>query len=94
MKANIQNVTKELSAQYPNFKFTKASTTYQAEAIIKVRCKEGTEDIAYYGGDSVGYCTLGPDLWDIKKYIKASLPEYRVIDFVDGNRKGHFEIHT
>lgn len=91
--ASIQAVIKELGTLYPKFKFTKASVTYQAEAIINVRCKEGTEDLAYYGGDSCGYCTIGSDFWDIKKHLKAVLPEYKVIDFIDGNRKGHFELH-
>ena len=92
--ANIQSLIKELSDKYPNYKFNKASNTYQAEAIIKVRCKEGVEDLAYYGGDSCGYCSLGSDFIDIENQIKASLPEYKVMDFIDGNRKGHFEIYN
>lgn len=90
----VNKIIKELSALYPDFKFSKSSTTYQAEAIINVRCKEGAKDLAYYAGDTCGYCPLSSELEDIEKYIKAALPEYRVIDFIDGNRKGHFEIHN
>ena len=93
MTNTIQQLIKELNTQYPNFKFTRANTTYQAEAIINVKCKAGTEDLAYYGGDSCGYCVLGSDFGKIEKHIKAALPEYRIMDFIDGNRKGHFEIH-
>jgi hypothetical protein len=89
----VNNIIKELNNQYPNYKFTKAGTTYQAEAIINMKCKPGVEDLAYYGGDSVGYCSLGSDFWNIKKYIKAACPDYKVIEFIDGNRKGHFELH-
>ena len=94
MTNSIQQIIKELGTAYPNLKFTKARTVYQAEAIINVRCAEGTEDLAYYGGDSCGYCSLGSDLINIKKYLQSALPEYRIIDFIDGNRKGHFEIHN
>ena len=90
----IQALIKELSNQYPNYKFTVADTTYQAKAIINVKCKAGTEDLAYYGGDSCGYCVLGSDFGGMEKQIKAALPEYRIMDFIDGNRKGHFEIHN
>ena len=90
---DIQQLIKELNTMYTNFKFTKAGTTFKAEAIINIRCKEGTEDLAYYGGDSCGYCSLGSSLVDIEKHIKASLPEYKVIDFIDGNRKCHFELY-
>lgn len=93
MTDQINNVINELSNLYPSYKFTQAATTYQAEAIINMKCKAGTEDIAYYGGDSCGYCVLGSDFNDITKYVKTAFPGYRVIDFVDGKRKGHFEIH-
>ena len=93
MSKSIQQVIKELSTLYPNYKFNKASNTYQAEAVIKVRCKEGVEDLAYYGGDSCGYCALGTDLGNIETYIKEAFPEYKIMDFIDGNRKGHVEFY-
>lgn len=90
----INNLIKELNNIYPNYKFTKAGTTYQAEAIINMKCRPGVEDLAYYGGDSVGYIALDPNFWNIKKYLKEALSEYKVIEFIGGNRKGHFEIHN
>ena len=93
MTTNIKAVIEELSSLYPNYKFTKAREVYQAEAIINMKCKAGVEDLAYYGGDSCGYCTIGSDFRDINNYIKKAFPGYRVIHFIDGNRKGHFEIH-
>ena len=88
----IQQLIKELNDKYPKYKFNKSSKTVQAEAIINVRCKEGVMELAYYGGVLCGYIATGSDLGDIEKYIKEALPEYKVIDFIDNNRKAHFEI--
>ena len=90
----IQQLIKELNTLYPKYRFSKSSKTYQAEAIINIRCKEGVMELAYYGGDSCGYIVLGSDFKNIFEHIKAALPEYKVIDFIDNNRKGHFEIYN
>ena len=37
---NIQQLIKELNNLYPKYRFTKSNITYQAEAIINIRCKE------------------------------------------------------
>ena len=89
----IKAVINELTITYPKFKFTKASTTYSAVAIINIKCMPGEQDLAYYGGDSCGYCVLDNTFYDIKKFIQNKLTDYRIIDFVNGNRSGSFEIH-
>jgi hypothetical protein len=88
----IKNVINELTANYPNYKFTKARNTYSAVAIINIKTLSGNEDLAYYGGDSCGYCVLDRTFYDIKKFIQAKLPEYKVIDFINGCKSGSFEI--
>ena len=93
MTTEIKNVINELSELFPNYKFSKAGTVYQAEAIINIRCKPGTEDLAYYGGDDYGYCVLGSVFYDIKKHIQSAFPEYKVIDFINSKRTGQFELH-
>ena len=90
----INAVINELAVTYPNYKFTKAKTTYSAVAIINIKTLPGNEDLAYYGGDCCGYCVLDRTFYDIKKFIQAKLPEYKVIDFIDGTKKGFFEIHN
>lgn len=94
MANSIQEVIKELSNLHPNYKFSKEAVTYQAEAIINIRCKPGVEDLAYYSGDDYGYCVLGSEFYDIENYIKSTFPDYKVIDFIDGKRRGHFELHN
>ena len=94
MAVEVKNVVNELSDLFPGYKFSKEAITYQAEAAINLRCKPGTEDLAYYAGDDYGYCVLGSAFYDIKNHIKSAFPNYKVIDFVDSKRTGHFELHN
>lgn len=89
----IKNVINELTTAYPKYKFTKARNTYSATAIINIKVLPGNEDLAYYGGDSCGYCVLDHTFYDIKKFIQTKLPECRVIDFINGCKSGSFEIY-
>ena len=89
---DIQPLIKELNTLYPKYRFNKSNKTYNAEAIINIRCKEGVLEMAYYGGASCGYIVISTDFKDIFEHIKAALSEYVVIEFIDNNRKGHFEI--
>lgn len=93
MVDGMQKVIKELNTLYPKYRFSKSNKTYQAEAIINIRCKEGVMELAYYGGDSCGYIVISHDFKNILEHIKAAFPDYKVIEFIDGNRKGHFELH-
>lgn len=93
MATDIKEAIKKLEGLFPSYKFSKARTVYQAKAIINIRCKPGTEDLAYYGGDDCAYCVLGTTFYDIKNYIKNAFPGYKVIEFIDGKRTGHFELH-
>lgn len=88
----IKAIINELNTTFPSFKFTNARETYSADAIINVKVKAGEEDLAYYGGDSCGYCVLNQDFYTIKKMLKTKLPNCRVIDFIDGKRSGHYEL--
>ena len=49
--------------------------------------------IAYYAGDDYGYCVLGATFYDIHNHIKSAFPDYKVIDFINSKRTGHFELH-
>ena len=93
MTTKIKNVINELSDLFPGYKFSKEGIVYQAEAIINIRCKPGTEDLAYYAGDDYGYCVLGSTFYDIHNHIKSAFPDYKVIDFINSKRTGHFELH-
>lgn len=93
MTTEIKNVINELSDLFPNYKFSKEAVTYQAEASINIKCKKGTEDLAYYSGDDYGYCVLDRTFYDIHDHIKAAFPDYKVIDFINSKRTGHFELH-
>lgn len=90
---NIRTIINELNAKFPNFKFSQSYETSKATAIIKIQAKSGTDGIAYYGGDSCGYIVTNPEFKQIYEYLKSLVPDYRVIDFVDGIRKGFFEIY-
>jgi hypothetical protein len=89
---NIRTIINELNTKFPNFKFSQSHETDKPLTIIKVKSKPGTDDIAYYGGDSCGYVVTNSEFKQIYRYIKSLVPNYRVIDFVDGIRKGFFEI--
>ena len=93
MTTEIKNVISDLSDLFPNYKFSKEAMTYQAEAIINIKCRPGVEDLAYYAGDDYGYCVLGSEFYNIKKYLKSVFHDHKVIDFIDGKRTGHFELH-
>ena len=93
MATEIKNVIKELSNLFPTHKFLEEDTLYTAEAAINIRCKPGTEDLAYYSGDDYGYCVLDHTFYDIHNHIKSAFPEHKVIEFIDSKRTGHFEIH-
>lgn len=90
---NIRTIINELNTKFPNFKFSQSYKTGKATAIIKIQAKVGTDNIAYYGGDSCGYVVTNSEFKQIYQYIKSLVPSYRVIDFVDGIRKGFFEIY-
>ena len=88
----IKSIINELSTTFPKFKFSNVRETYSVDAIINVKVKVGEADLAYYGGDSCGYCVLNQEFYTIKKMLQAKLPNCRVIDFIDGKRSGHFEL--
>lgn len=90
---NIRTIINELNTRFTAFKFSQSYETDKPLAIIKVKSKSGTDDIAYYGGDSWGYVVTNPEFKQIYEYLKSLVPDYRVIDFVDGIRKGFFEIY-
>ena len=95
-KQIIKNIVSELKATYTNLTVSIARNTYSAFAIIQVKSKPGTDDIAWFMNDSVGY--IGESIYqDICKHIKtnAALTNagMRVNDFIDGNRSASFEIY-
>ena len=92
----ITSIINELSATYPKYKFSRVNKTYEAKAIINVKCKPGEEDLAYYGGDDYGYCAYSEsasDFVDIRQIIKDHWPNCRVSTFIDGKRSGSFAIY-
>ena len=90
---NIKTIINELNTKFSDFKFSQIHETYKAVAVIKIQAKPGAEDIAYYGGDDYGYIVTNPEFKQIYSYIESLIPNYRVLDFVDGIRKGFFEIY-
>ena len=92
---HISNLVKELNNTFPDFKFSNLTETYNVDAIIKIQSKTvpgKVTDLAYYGGNDCGYIPYH-NFTDVYKFIKSKLSTCRrVSDFIDGTRKGFFEI--
>ena len=91
---NYAAIVKDLNAKFPNYKFSNQKETYNVSAIIKIQSKSvpGIDtDIGYWGGSDCGYIASFGYI-DVFKYLKSILPTCRVMDFIDGSRKGFFEI--
>ena len=96
MPASISSLIKELNTAFPDYTFTNVRDTYSADAIIRIRSKalpNKDTDLAYYGGDRCGYIPYS-NFTEIYKFLKSKLTTCRCVsDFIDGPRKGFFEIY-
>jgi hypothetical protein len=89
MKNQIKNLITELKQTYPNFKISLARNSYSADSIINIKTNE---EIAYYGGDDLGYIPLNKTYHNLVNTIKSKL-DCRIIDFIEGIKKCSFEIY-
>jgi hypothetical protein len=89
MKTKIKNIIAELKQTYPNFKISLARNCYDADAIINIKTDE---EIAYYGGDSLGYIQLNKTYRNLVNTINSKL-DCKVIGFIEGIKKCGFEIY-
>lgn len=96
-KQIVKNIVSDLKATYQDVNISLAKNTHDAFAIINVKSKPGTSDLAWYQGPTIGY--EGENIYhDIYKHIKnnADLVNagMRVNDFISSCKSIYFEIYV
>lgn len=92
----IKAIVAELKVDYEDVVISLPRETYGAIAIIRVKSKPGTYDLAWYQNDSIGY--VGDDIYrDIKNDIENNEDfknlGMRVDSYIEGNRHLEYYIY-
>jgi hypothetical protein len=92
----VKSIVAKLKEDYDEVIISCPRNTYDALAIIRVRAKPGTYDLAWYQNDDIGYvgdCIYG----SIEQYIKTD-DDFKnlgmsVISYIDGCRQLEYYIY-
>lgn len=95
-KLLIKYLIKALKENFETVNFSLNRNSYDAVAIIKVKAKPKTFNLAWYQNDSIGF--VGDDIYyDIKNYIESDTDfknyGFRVRSFILGNRELEYAIY-
>lgn len=96
-KQIVKNIVSELKATYQDVNISLAKNTHSAFAIINIKSKPRTSDLAWYQGPTIGY--EGENIYhDIYKHIKNNSDlvnaGMRVNDFISSCKYIYFEIYV